>query len=84
MKKYLYRICCLSLMFFLILSSVFITVNENGFYSRQYAKNDTERYTGVSYEDLDSITALLLDYLNGKTDSLDMQCEKFGKNRRGF
>lgn len=60
-------------MIFIILFSVFTVVNTDSFYSEQYVKNGADRDTGVSFEDLDKITAMLLDYLNDKRDDLDMQ-----------
>lgn len=84
MKKFSYRLCPLLFMAFFILLSVFVTANTKSFYSKQYLKNDATKYTGVSYPQLDEITGLLLDYLNGKTDSLDMQCNKNGVQTEVF
>ncbi|MBQ8605077.1 MAG: TIGR01906 family membrane protein [Oscillospiraceae bacterium] len=78
MKKFVYRISCIFLMLFMILFSVFTVVNTESFYTKQYRKNNTEKYTGMSMEDLDRATVMLLDYLNDRRDDLDMQAEEFG------
>lgn len=78
MKKLIYRISCIFLMLFMILFSVFTVVNTDSFYTKQYVKNNTEKYTGMSVEDLDKATVMLLDYLNDKRDDLDMQAKEFG------
>ncbi len=78
MKKLIYRISCIFLMLFMILFSVFTVVNTDSFYTKQYVKNNTEKYTGMSIEDLDKATVMLLDYVNDKRDNLDMQAEEFG------
>ena len=62
-------------MVFTILLSVFTVVNTNDFYSQQYRAIGADEATGVTLEDLDEITTMLLDYLNDKRDDLDMQVE---------
>ena len=84
MKKFLSRTAMLSMTFFLILASVFLVVNTRSFYTGQYEKNNTEQATGMSLRDLDKATRLLLDYLNGKRDDLDMAADKFGASRQIF
>ncbi|MEG2191730.1 MAG: TIGR01906 family membrane protein [Oscillospiraceae bacterium] len=83
-KKLTYQLSMLLFMAFVILFSVFTVANTNSFYTRQYLKNNATKDTGVSYSQLDDITALLLDYLNGKTDSLNMECDKNGVAAQAF
>ncbi len=71
-------------MVFTILFSVFTVVNTRGFYSEQYAINGADRATGISFENLDAITGMLLDYLNDKRDDLDMTVEKWGVENQVF
>ena len=71
-------------MVFTILLSVFTVVNTNSFYSQQYREIGADKSTGVSLEDLDEITTMLLDYLNDKRDDLDMQVEKWGQLKPVF
>ncbi len=84
MKKLTYRISCIFLMLFMILFSVFTVANTDSFYTKQYVKNNTEKYTGMSIEDLGKATVMLLDYLNDKRDDLDMQAKEFGVMRETF
>ena len=65
-------------MVFTILFSVFTVVNTGSFYSQQYREIGADQATGVTLEDLDKVTAMLLDYLNDRRDDLDMQVEKWG------
>ncbi len=71
-------------MVFTILFSVFTIVNTNDFYSRQYRQLGADKSTGISLEDLDNITTMLLDYLNDRRDNLDMQVEKWGETKDVF
>ena len=71
-------------MVFTILLSVFTVVNTNSFYSQQYREIGADKSTGVSLEDLDEITTMLLDYLNDKRDNLDMHVEKWGQLKPVF
>ena len=84
MKKFLYSFSMVLLMVFTILLSVFTVVNTNSFYSQQYREIGADKSTGVSLEDLDEITTMLLDYLNDKRDDLDMQVEKWGQMKPVF
>ena len=84
MKKFLYSFLSLCLMLFLILFSVFTVVNTQSFFTKQYIKNGTEADTGMSLEDLNRATEMLLDYLNDRRDNLDMQAEEFGKMAETF
>lgn len=84
MKNILYKLSCLLTMVFLILFSVFTVVNTNGFYTSQYIKNNTEKRTGISVDNLNDITQMLLDYLKDNRDDLDMQVAKNGYVKEVF
>ena len=84
MKKFLYSFSMVLIMVFTILFSVFTVVNTNSFYSQQYREIGADKSTGVSLENLDQITTMLLDYLNDRRDNLDMQVEKFGQMKQVF
>lgn len=71
-------------MVFCILFSVFTVANTNSFYTEQYAAVNAEKATGMSMEDLDKTTAMLLDYLNDRRDDLDLQVEKWGEVKPVF
>ena len=83
-NKLLYNVGSICLMLFLILFSVFTVVNDLDFFSEQYVKNGADSMTGMSFEDLDKATIMLLDYLNDERDNLDMQAEEFGKMAETF
>lgn len=84
MKNILYKLSCLLTMVFLILFSVFTVVNTNGFYTSQYIKNNTEKRTGISVDNLNDITQMLLDYLKDNRNDLDMQVSKNGSVKEVF
>ena len=84
MKKILPALCSLCFMIFLILASVLITVNSRSFYTKQYEKNNTRAATGMSAADLDRATNLLLNYLSGKRDDLNLTVNKNGVPRQVF
>lgn len=84
MKKSLYSFSMVLVMVFTILFSVFTVVNTNSFYSQQYRAIGADEATGVSLENLDEITTMLLDYLNDRRDNLDMQVEKWGVMKQVF
>ena len=71
-------------MVFCILFSVFTVANTNSFYTEQYAAVNAEKATGMSMEDLDKTTSMLLDYLNDRRDDLDLQVEKWGEAKLVF
>ena len=71
-------------MVFCILFSVFTVANTNSFYTKQYIAVGAEKATGMSIEDLDKTTAMLLDYLNDRRDDLNLEVEKWGKAEQVF
>ena len=71
-------------MVFCILFSVFTLANTNSFYTEQYAKVNAEKNTGMSMEDLDKTTAMLLDYLNDRRDDLSLEVKKYGIEEQVF
>ena len=66
-------------MVFVILFSVFTVANTNSFYTEQYIAIGAEDATGMSIEDLDKTTTMLLDYLNDRRDDLDMTVKKWNE-----
>ena len=71
-------------MVFCILFSVFTVANTNSFYTKQYIAVGAEKATGMTIEDLDKTTAMLLDYLNDRRDDLNLEVEKWGKAEQVF
>ncbi|MRR08339.1 MAG: DUF1461 domain-containing protein, partial [Deltaproteobacteria bacterium] len=56
----------------LLLTSVDIFSFDRGFYQDQYEKLDVALNIGVSEQDLTKATDVLLDYLQGKRDDMDV------------
>ena len=71
-------------MVFCILFSVFTVANTNSFYTKQYIAVGAEKATGMSIEDLDKTTVMLLDYLNDRRDDLNLEVAKWGKAEQVF
>lgn len=51
------------------------------FYRSEYAKNNTQSYTGMSQEDNLKATLVLLDYLRGKRDDIYIEASVNGEMR---
>lgn len=66
-------------MVLLVLGIFLLTVElcafDPGYYETEYAKNSTALRTGVSEDTLNEATQVLLDYLQGRRDSLDFTAE---------
>lgn len=60
----------LSLWIVIILGVIHISSLDEAFYREQYVKNEVAENIGISEEDLNKATAVLLDYLQGNTDDL--------------
>ncbi len=84
MKKFVYNLCAVCLMAGLILVSLYTVGNDIDFFTAQYRQNNTMADTGMSMEDLEAATELMLDYLNDETDSLNMTVEKWGVEKELF
>lgn len=84
MKKFIIRVYCLGLVIFFLLASIVSVSLDRNFYTKQYQKNNTTKYTGLSAQDLDTVTDNLLNYLTGKRENLDMQFEVDGQVREIF
>ncbi len=84
MKKFTYNFCAVCFMLLLVLLSLYTVGNDMDFFRGQYEKNNTTAATGMSMEDLEDATELMLDYLNDETDSLDMTVEKWGAEKELF
>lgn len=73
---------------FIILAIVLGAVNlmcfDRGFYQAEYQKLGTAAFIGMSQEDLDRATEVLLDYLQDKRDDLDMSAQVDGQARQVF
>lgn len=68
----------------LILSVIHISSLDLGFYETKYKELDVAENIGVSNDDLMKSTHVLLDYLVGKSDSLEVYADFDGVNREFF
>jgi len=66
------------------LSCIEMTVRDRGFFAREYSKLGTAQTVGLSEEDLQSVTAVLLNYLRGTADSLDIEATIANERRLVF
>ncbi len=82
MNKFFYRLAGFSLSLFIILASIFHSANDIDFYTEQYEKNNTTQATGMSLEDLEKTTRVLIDYLNDFSGekTLYLEVTEFGEN----
>lgn len=83
-NKYLSIICTLSLITFTFLSCVnYWSFNKN-FYNNEYKKLGVAEYIGISEEDLNKTTDVLLGYIKGENKTLDIECRINGIIRPVF
>lgn len=68
----------------LVLSVIHISSLDLGFYETKYKELDVAENIGVSNDDLMKSTHVLLDYLVGKSDSLEVYADFDGVNREFF
>ncbi len=86
MNKVLYNIIGVCLSLFFILISIFHSSNDVDFYINQYEENNTMSMTGMSLEDLEKTTLVLIDYLNdfSKEKTLDLEVTEFNEKVNVF
>ncbi len=86
MVKLFYRILGIFICLTFILGAIFYSSNDISFYLEQYEENNTTQYTGMSLEDLEKTTVVLIDYLNdfSKEKTLDLQVVEFGEEVNVF
>ncbi len=83
-NKYLSIICTLSLIIFTFLSCINYWSFNKSFYKDEYKKLGVAEYIGISEDDLNKTTDILLGYIKGKNDSLDIECKINGMTREVF
>jgi len=74
----------LALMFIILYVSVALPTFTTPFYNYAYDKNGTHELIGISEQDLDRVTRLLIDYMRGNTDNLDIIVQIHGQHRPFF
>lgn len=83
-NKYLSIICTLSLVVFTFLSCINYWSFNKPFYKDEYKKLGVAEYIGISEDDLNKTTDILLEFIKGENDSLDIECKINGMTREVF
>lgn len=83
-NKYLSIICTLSLITFTFLSCINYWSFNKSFYKDEYKKLGVAEYIGISEDDLNKTTDILLEFIKGENDSLDIECKINGMTREVF
>ncbi len=76
--QYLYAFFTLLFLFGVILVGVEIFCFSEGFYRKEFQKLGTAEYVGVDEESVNRVTKVLLDYLKGKRDDINVTVEVNG------
>ncbi len=74
---------------FLLLIALFVTVLDvisfdRSFYKTEYIKYNNAEIIGISEEDLENVTEVLLSYIEGDRDNLDVEASISGEYREVF
>ncbi len=77
-KTRIYAVGLILFVLSLLMVSVEITAFKPAFFQKQYMKLNTAEKMGMSHEDLDASTILLLDYIQDKRDDLDLKVSVHG------
>lgn len=77
-------ICCACLLLTALLSAVDFWCFNRSFYSKEYSELKTADHIGMSKEDLDTSTDVLLSYLKDRSLTLDIEVSIKGENRQVF
>ncbi len=83
-NKYLSIICTLSLIIFTFLSCINYWSFNKSFYKDEYKKLGVAEYIGISEDDLYKTTDILLEFIKGENDSLDIECKINGMTQEVF
>ncbi len=58
-------------------ASIFFWANNQSFFEKQFVKNDTANYIGMSFDDLLLVNQRIIDYMFGRVDSIDVVAPSF-------
>lgn len=83
-KKVLSFICIFCLLLSSIISIIDSWCFNREFYKQEYSSLNTAEYIGMSNNDLEKTTNVLLSYLKDKNLTLDVECKINGNNRQVF
>lgn len=84
MKRILPYITNFILILSLLLGSIYYVTVDTSFYEKQYEKNGTADHIGISQKDLMSATNVVVDYLKGDIENMEIKAEVKGVTREIF
>ena len=84
MKNRVYTLAIAMFTVVLMLTSIDIIVFNKAFFHKQYTKLNTAESMNMSIDDLDKATDVLLDYIKGKEDSIDLEVVVSGERVEMF
>lgn len=84
MKKYLSYIICVLFVLVTIITTVDLCCFDKEFYSIEYKKSNTAERIGVSENDLNTLTDVVLDYLKDRSKTMDIELEVKGNKQEVF
>jgi len=73
-----------ALLFLILYISVSLPTFTMPFYNYAYTKNNTHEQIGISEQDLERVTRLLINYMRGNTDNLNIIVRIHGQHRPFF
>ncbi|MGL5439763.1 MAG: TIGR01906 family membrane protein [Filifactoraceae bacterium] len=80
MKRLLCYIINVVIILGIFLSSIYYVTLDKEFYEKEYSINDTANKVGMVSDDLTKVTGVLLEYLKGDIDSLNISVPINGRN----
>lgn len=84
LSKCCFFMAAMALFVALFLTSIDLNSFDRGFYKREYTKLNTAQEIGMSQDDLDHTTEVLLDYVQGKRADLAVTATVHGTDRAVF
>lgn len=88
MKRFLTALCSVLASIMVIIAMLIVSIEmfalNQGFFEKEYDKMETAQSIGMSEEDLNLTTDVLLSYTAGKRESLDLQVEINGRVEEVF
>lgn len=88
MKRFFTTLCCVLASAMIIVAVLIVSIEmfalNQSFFNKEYEKMDTAASIGMSEEDLENTTDVLLTYTAGNRDNLDMTAEINGQTEEVF
>lgn len=84
MKKVISTLICLFFVLATLITVIDVCCFDRSFYETEYQKTSTANRIGVSDQDLETLTDVVLDYLKDKDKTMDIKLEVKGKVQEVF